>query len=774
MRIEIPDLDALMLDPEVALLVAEARRDLREMVRTAQIEPIVHELEEDLDDDEDDEEICEDCGYPVDDCRCERCPNCGEKIEDCECERCENCGNLIEDCGCDRCPECNELEQDCECERCSDCGQLLEHCECERCSDCNELVDDCECEKCPDCDRSLTDCTCDYRDPTYLRRLQRAMKLGLNIFSRVAPAYGPIADAMAYYLSGKGGDRRLDVSIMSEGMRRRMVGKALAETDWLTRLNSGDSQPATMLWDYADYSKVRPGHVHDQFSAENAANTEPLHYVAGGFTYQVEPRPLRDGSTAIDVHLEDVYDFANKKDDAQTTYDLETLSPSKRILQIAESIAKRFVGDLVTFTGGRVSLDDRMLSAMADEGIAAPFRTVIDGTLMVIPPGDAPLGDRVAEASVDDFSEFDHWSDGLVSLMLRVRPQDVRNAQPRQLVDSKDLSVPTMAMLFRMRANPEDVEVLGWLDVVSRGQEILEALLPVFAGIDRNATMNFIGNALEASDWRGNPTPRNERVQAALVKLPQLDPRRQMTLPFEQPVERVEPPYAPTPAAPQEPQEQPEEDPPIPGMEPEAAAIRIIRTAAAADLRGAHDLADRLDRIAVRPTVESVRLSMRPVHPEDRRPTARTARRSTGHMSRFARIVDTSEFRTVRLERDGRTFDVRVREDRIDEVMREAGLDPVRIRLYPSRHSREHFAHIAAIDRLARSCEPDPPEIVEVVPGDTGFSEQFDRMWQDRAKLAFRFPSDPNPRPSRVEHVRPQKRGLGDLVRHPGQGSYRG
>jgi len=622
MRVEIPDLDALILDPEIALLVAEARRDLREMVRTAQIEPIVHELEEGLDDEED-EEICE---------------NCGELIEDCRCERCENCGELIEDCWCDRCPECNELEQDCECDRCPECGQLLEHCNCERCSNCGELVDNCECEKCPDCDRSLTDCTCDYRNPGYLQRLQRAMTLGLNIFSRVAPAYRPIAEAMAHYLSGKGGDRRLDVSIMSDGMRRRMIGKALAESDWFTRLNSGDSQPATMLWNYDDYSKVRPGHQHDQFSAENAATTEPLHYIAGGFTYQVAPRPLRDGSTAIDVHLEDVYDFANKKDDAQTTYDLETLSPSERILQVAESIARRFVGDLVTFTGGKVSLDDRMLSAMADEGLAAPFRTVIDGTLMVVPPGDAPLGDRVAEASVDDFSKFDHWSDDLVSLMLRVRPQDVHNAQLRQIVYSKDLSVPTMAMLFQMRANPNDIEVLEYFDVAARAQEILEALLPVFAKIDRNVTTSFINYALESSDWQGNPTPRNKMVQAALAKLPQLDPRRQMSLPFEQPVERVEPLEEWTPQ-PQEPQEQPEENPSIPGMEPEATAIRLLRTASAADRRGAHDLADRMDRIAA-----------------EREPT----------MTRTARIIENSEFRTVGLQRDGRTFDVRVTEARFD------------------------------------------------------------------------------------------------------------
>lgn len=147
-----------------------------------------------------------------------------------------------------------------------------------------------------------------------------------------------------------------------------------------------------------------------------------------------------------------------------------------------------------------------------------------------------------------------------------------------------------------------------------------------------------------------------------------------------------------------------------------------------------------------------------------------------GHMERNARVVETNEFRTVRLQREGRTFDVRVTEARIDEVMREAGIDPLRVRLYATPHSREEFAHVAAIDRLAVSCEPSPPEVVEVVQGDTGFVDQISRMHQDRARMAFRFPSDPNPRRTRDDRPRPVYRGHGDFVRiprHEGSGSGR-
>ena len=100
-------------------------------------------------------------------------------------------------------------------------------------------------------------------------------------------------------------------------------------------------------------------------------------------------------------------------------------------------------------------------------------------------------------------------------------------------------------------------------------------------------------------------------------------------------------------------------------------------------------------------------------------------------MSRVSRVIENSEFRTVRLQKDGRTFDVRVSEQKIDEIMREAGVNPVEAQIYPTRVSRNEFAHVAAVDRLSRTADVDPPDVVEIIQEDDGFAKQFRERHKD-------------------------------------------
>ena len=130
----------------------------------------------------------------------------------------------------------------------------------------------------------------------------------------------------------------------------------------------------------------------------------------------------------------------------------------------------------------------------------------------------------------------------------------------------------------------------------------------------------------------------------------------------------------------------------------------------------------------------------------------------------IARIIENSDFRTVRLHRDGRTFEVRVSEDEIDDVIREAGVDPRAVRLYATGVSRNEMAHIVAIDKLASDTVYPPPEIVEIVSSpDNRFVKQiaerrssggptgFDFLLQqcDLAKILSENKEPPPPDPSR-------------------------
>jgi hypothetical protein len=572
--------------PEIAVLVAEARHDIQAMTRTAQVLP--QPLEE-----EEEEDLCEDCGNPSDECACYHCEECGEKQEDCECSHCEKCDELISQCHCYRCSECNELEQDCECKRCSECGKLLGDCECERCSQCNQFEEVCECEKCPDCDHIPDECTCDFKDPTYLGRLRRAMILGLNIFSKVSPAYGPIADAMAHYLGGKGGERRLNVSMMSEPMRRHMIAKALVETDWIDRLNAGDTTPTSMLWDYQDYTTILPQHVQDTFDKENALATEPLQYIAGGFTYQLQPRRLRDGQVAIDVHLEDVYDFMNKKGETTTSYDIASLSSNQRILDIATNLAKRFVGDLISFSGGKINIEDRFFSALAEEGLARPFTTVIDGTLTVIQPTRQPLGDLLATQTIDDFSQFgDDIDDVGADAMMRLRPGDVRNLDIYNLVASRKLALPTIARIIQMRNSPLDRDAIMAISYRKDAQDAIDALLPIFARTDPDGTMLLVSQLAGQRIPNGDPTNISNIVKNTVAKFPQLDPRIQpripgLDTPMTEPIKKQV----------TQPTQQEPEQPRLPLEEIQACSRRLVRLAQALDDQQQPQLADQIDDV---------------------------------------------------------------------------------------------------------------------------------------------------------------------------------
>ena len=116
-------------------------------------------------------------------------------------------------------------------------------------------------------------------------------------------------------------------------------------------------------------------------------------------------------------------------------------------------------------------------------------------------------------------------------------------------------------------------------------------------------------------------------------------------------------------------------------------------------------------------------------------------------MKRVSRVIANDQFRTVRLTKDGRTFDVRVSEARIDDIMREAGVNPVEAQIYPTRVSRNEFAHIAAIDRLAQVEDVDPPDVVEIVEGDDGFT------FGDLAKILSENKTPPPPDPRRGDEI---------------------
>lgn len=51
-------------------------------------------------------DFCEECQYPVDDCRCPHCTKCGEKPLDCVCEICEHCLCRGHRCACEKCLQC--------------------------------------------------------------------------------------------------------------------------------------------------------------------------------------------------------------------------------------------------------------------------------------------------------------------------------------------------------------------------------------------------------------------------------------------------------------------------------------------------------------------------------------------------------------------------------------------------------------------------------------------------------------------------------------------
>ena len=586
------DAEGIELYPEIALLIAEARRDIKAMSRVAKVVLSTYDDDDDDDDENEDyeEEVCSRCGFPSEDCECERCPECGELMGECQCSRCEECRELIEDCQCDRCPSCNSL---------------IEYC-------------DCECEKCEDCGNLIDRCICSYKDPYYLERLRRAMILGLNIFSKVAPAYRPIADAMGYYLSGNGGERKLDVSIISEQMRKRMIAKALLATDWVDMIESGNFEPVSVLWGYEDYQAIQPGHVQDSFSKQNADKTEPLNYIAGGFTYQLKPRILRGGKTAIDVHLEDVYDFTNKKDDTQTEYDISSISPNQRVLDIAKNLAKRFVGDLVSFSedSNVATIDDRMFSAMANEGMAQPFTTVIDGTLMVLPPGEGSISDRLIETTVDYMNQFSgKLNDKIVEMIMRIRPGDILTMDPYVFVHSDAISTPMMLKIFTIRNNPDDVRSLtGSLLWSDKGRSVLRALIPLFARIAPGGTRDLLFSMGFEKEIRKD-SQMGMFLREMVAEFPYLDPRPPSPppgtpeastapdpIPFNMMKHKDPWANAPYETRPIFQEESQEEQPKYPTGEFgfQASLIRkMVRAASVMDRIGVHDLADRMDLLLI-------------------------------------------------------------------------------------------------------------------------------------------------------------------------------
>lgn len=528
--------DPLLADPEIAALVAEARRDLSAMTRTATrvAQLAVGQPVEDDDYEEEEEEVetCDDCGLPADDCECARCRECGETIANCECSRCSECDELYDDCECERCRRCDLLVEDCDCDRCSHCNELEDDCECPRCSNCGDHVEDCECERCPNCGEIIADdeatCECGYVDPYQLRRIQRAMILGLNVFAKVDRNYAPVADAMAHYLSGKGGVRKMNPSCLSPAMRQRMIAKALMKDDWLNVLNAGSPEPASVLWQYDDYEKLVPEHKQDEFNKENARNADPLRYIVGGFTYHLSPRPIRGGGLAIDLHLEDVYDFGTKKDDASTTYNLGQMGLNQRIIDIALKLAKRFVGDLITIKDqDTVEVKDSTFNALAAGGFAQPFTSVVDATLMTLPANCGPVGDALARACITDFGEFsDQLDDHGVQLMIETRPEDVEKVHPRLMAANPRLSLPTLIRVLQMRNVRDDIPlVLQSVEERPDAQVAMDTLLPMFDAVHPDAVRQFIASAIQNQKYYTEPTARMRLLHETLAKFPHLDPR---------------------------------------------------------------------------------------------------------------------------------------------------------------------------------------------------------------------------------------------------------
>lgn len=375
----------------------------------------------------------------------------------------------------------------------------------------------------------------------YVKRLQRIrnfMVFGLKIFAKANQNYAPIAEAMAQYLSGRGGTRRVGIEAIPEEMRRQMVRNLLKsydhEGEFIDSIGADPPPTGRAIWGYVDYTETerregRPQtHDQDQFSLDNVP-ANPLRYVLGAFIYDLTPTVTPDGGLSVHIHAEDTYDFASRGEDsnANTKYHLSKLGLSDMILNQVKKIINWAGQGVVEFDdlAQTVTVRDAVFSEMAQAGLAAPFVSVVDGTLVELPPDDIqPRASLALWASDGDLGrDLGPALDDSIIEAAVARDPDAAGRLVDVLALAQNSRVSPRWIVRALENADDERNLLTALQYTLKrtdAADYLEAVLPAVAKINWRVASQFVTDVFRGYGF----SPLKKHVEAVLERHPEMDP----------------------------------------------------------------------------------------------------------------------------------------------------------------------------------------------------------------------------------------------------------